>query len=159
VIIGHLAVSRLEEHYLDAAPVPVFVAGLFPDLLDKTLCQGLHLTTSGRMWGHTLVGLGLTSTLVGLIWGKRALRSWALGYVSHLLCDVGGFVPWLHPFVDYAFKPSSGLWITLQRFFSDPRRWGTEGALSLWAVATLLWPWSRNVLRNRQRTTVDVQGG
>jgi hypothetical protein len=158
VIIGHPAVSKLEERYLGAAPVPVFVAGVFPDLLDKALCQGLHLTASGRMWGHTLLGLGLTSAFVGLIWGKQALWSWALGYVSHLLCDVGGFVPWLYPFLDYEFEPSPTLGVTLQRFFTDPHRWGTEGALLLWAVATVLWPWLRKGLRDKQRTVMDVGG-
>ena len=72
MLFGHLAASVLQHRYMKADLAPVVVAGVFPDLVDKTLCQVLHLTPSGRMFGHTLAGLGLSALAVRLIWGRRA---------------------------------------------------------------------------------------
>ncbi len=137
MILGHLAVSALEHRYLDADLVPVMVAGLAPDLVDKTACQILHLAPSGRMWGHTLVGLALSTLLIDLLWGKRAARSWALGYMGHLLGDLNGFVPWFYPFVSYDFKSSPSLWHILHNLLRDPVRLGLESALVVWAILAL----------------------
>jgi hypothetical protein len=141
MLFGHLAVSTLQHRYLKADLVPVVVAGIFPDVVDKTLCQILHLTSNGRTLGHTLVGLGLSTVVVRLIWGRRTAWSWALGCVGHLLGDSGGFVPWLYPFVRYDFpQHSPGLFEMLWRELRNPAAMGLELALSAWAVCALYWP-------------------
>ena len=139
MLFGHLAVSVLQHRYLKADLVPVVVAGVSPDVVDKTLCQVLHLTPCGRMFGHTLVGLGLSALVVGLIWGRRAAWSWALGYLAHLLGDSHGFVPWLYPFVGYDFpQHAPGLFEIVCRALADPAAMALELALSAWAAWALL---------------------
>lgn len=135
MLFGHVAVSVLQHRYLKVDFAPVVVAGVFPDLMDKTLCQVLHLTPSGRTFGHSLAGLALSAGVVGLIWGRRAAQSWALGYLAHLLCDAGGFVPWLYPFVRYEFPPHSpGLLEIVRQALANPATIGPDLALSAWAV-------------------------
>jgi hypothetical protein len=135
MLVGHLAISVLQHRYLRADLAPVIAGGIFPDVVDKTLCQVLHVTPSGRMFGHTLVGLVATTTVVGLLGGRRAAGSWALGYLGHLLGDAGGFIPWLYPLVRYDFsRGSPGLLEILRRTIENPARMGLELALSAWAV-------------------------
>jgi hypothetical protein len=135
MLVGHLAISVLQNRYLKADLAPVIAGGIFPDVVDKTLCQVLHMTPSGRMFGHTLVGLVATTTVVGLLGGRRAARSWALGYLGHLLGDMGGFMPWLYPLVRYDFsRGSPRLLDILHRAIENPARIGLELALSVWAV-------------------------
>lgn len=137
MLFGHLAVSALAHRYLKADVLPVMVAAVVPDAVDKLLCQGLHIFDSGRMLGHTLLGLALTTMLVRVIWGREAAWGWSVGYLAHLVADVGGDVPWLFPFVQYELKPSPGLWEILLRKLTDPTGMVLEVALSIWAVAAL----------------------
>jgi hypothetical protein len=135
MVFGHLAISVLQHCYLKADLAPAIAGGIFPDVMDKTLCQVLHLTPSGRMFGHTLVGLAASTAVVGLLRGRRVARSWALGYLGHLLGDMGDFVPWLYPLVRYDFsRGSPGLLDALRRAIGDPILIGSELALSAWAV-------------------------
>jgi hypothetical protein len=141
MILGHLAVSALLHRYLKADLVPVMAGGVFPDLVDKTLCQVLHLTPSGRMHTHTLLSLGLSTALVRSVWGRQTARSWALGYLGHLVADVGGQIPWMYPFVDYDFPGGEpGLREILRGALEDPVEVGIESALILWAFCALSWP-------------------
>lgn len=94
MIIGHLAVSALEHRYVKAALVPVMASAVFPDLVDKIAHYGFGQHASGRMWGHTLLGALITSAAVFILFGRHNAASWALGYLSHLVCDIGGVVPW-----------------------------------------------------------------
>ena len=89
MLAGHLGVSVLAHRYLKADLVPVVVAGVIPDVVDKALCQGLHLLPNGRMWGHTLLGLAVSTVLVRLLWGRQTAWSWAVGYLGHLVADLG----------------------------------------------------------------------
>jgi hypothetical protein len=135
MLFGHLAISLLQHRYLKVDLAPVVAGGIFPDVVDKTLCQVLHVTPSGRMFGHTLVGLAVSTAVVGLLGGRRRAQSWALGYLGHLLGDVGGFIPWLYPLVPYDFSAGSpGLLEILRWALTDPARMGLELALSVWAV-------------------------
>ena len=134
MLLGHIAVSLLLHRYLDADLTPAMAGGMFPDLVDKTLCQVLHLTQSGRMYAHTLLGLGLSTAIVGAVWGGREARSWGLGYGGHLLADVGGPVPWLYPFREYDFAPAPSLGEILRRALGDPAETGLELSLLLWAL-------------------------
>jgi len=139
MLFGHLAVSALLHRYLKADLTTVMVAGVFPDIVDKTLCRVLHLTPNGRMYGHTLLGLGLTTAAVGLIRGRRVAWSWALGYLGHLVSDSDEFVPWLYPLVQYDFSElEPELWELLRRALMDRKRMGGELALTVWAACALL---------------------
>ncbi len=119
MLFGHLAISALQHRYLNAEFVPVMVAAVMPDAIDKVLYYGIGQTPSGRLWGHTLLVALLSSAIVLLVFGKRSATSWALGYLSHLIADIGGMVPWLYPFVTYEFpRPESfgtTLWMSLTR--------------------------------------------
>jgi hypothetical protein len=134
MLAGHLGVSVLAHRYLKADLVPVVVAGVFPDVVDKTLCQGLHILPSGRMWGHTLLGLAVSTFIVRLLWGRQTAWSWAVGYLGHLVGDLGGQVPWLYPFVQYDFEPSPGFWEILRRRLEHPAEIGLELVLIGWAA-------------------------
>lgn len=140
MLIGHLGVSVLAHRYLKADLVPVVVAGVFPDVVDKTLCQGLNLMPSGRMWGHTLLGLAVSTVIVWLLWGRQTAWSWAMGYLGHLVADIGGQVPWLYPFVQYEFEPSPGFWELLQRRLERPAEIALELALLGWAAFAMRSP-------------------
>ena len=139
MLFGHLAVSFLLHRYTGTDLAPTVAGGLFPDVLDKTLCQVLHLTPSGRMYGHTLLSLGLSTMAVRAIWGRRAARAWALGYVGHLLGDLGGPIPWLYPFVSYDFsRLSPSLQEIVRQALERPREMTLEGTLFLWSVCASL---------------------
>ncbi len=140
MLFGHIAVSLLQHRYLKVDLTPVVAGGLFPDILDKTMCQVLHITPSGRMWGHTLLGLAVSSLIVSIAYGSRSARAWAVGYAGHLVADTGGQVPWLYPFVDYEFRPSPGLSEILRRFAEDRREILVETGLLAWG---LFWALSR----------------
>jgi hypothetical protein len=135
MLFGHLAISILQHRYLKTDLAPAIAGGIFPDVVDKTLCQVLHLTPSGRMFGHTLVGLAASTAVVGLLRGRRVARSWALGYLGHLVGDMGDFVPWLYPLVRYDFSGGSPrLLDAVRQAIRNPVLIGSELALSAWAV-------------------------
>ena len=140
MIIGHLGVSALQHRYLKADLVTVMIAGIAPDILDKTLCHLLHWLPSGRMFGHTLLGLTISSLIIGLIWGKHIGWSWAIGYFGHLLGDIGYTVPWFYPFIHYDFKPSVSLWETILRKLHNPAELSFELAICVWGGYAILHP-------------------
>ena len=139
MIWGHLAVSALLHRYLDVDLGTTIASGVFPDVTDKLLCQVLRITPSGRMYGHTLLSVALTTILVRQVWGARAARAWAAGYLGHLLADAGGFVPWLYPFRRYEFRDREpGILAMVLRAVRDPVRISIESALLIWAVTALI---------------------
>jgi hypothetical protein len=138
MIIGHLAVSILGHRYLDAQLAPVVVGGLFPDLVDKSLCHLLHVTPSGRMYAHTMVGLLASTVTARLVGGRKTARSWALGYAGHLLADSAGRLPWWYPFQSYVFEPSPQIDEILKRFLENRGELLLEMALVVWAVIALV---------------------
>ena len=138
MILGHLAVSALLHRYMDTDLGPTVTGGVFPDVTDKLLCHVLHLTPSGRMYGHTLLSVAFTTTLVCLAFGARVARAWALGYLGHLVADMDGFVPWLYPFRRYSFEGGDiGLFSVVMRVMRNPLRMGFELALIVWAAWAL----------------------
>lgn len=138
MILGHLAVSALLHCYLDVDLGPAVTAGVFPDVTDKLLCQVLHITPSGRMYGHTLLAVALTTLGVRQNWGERAARAWAAGYLGHLAADMDGFVPWLYPFRRYDFEGRDiGLFGVVMRAMRHPFQVGIEIALLVWAAWAL----------------------
>ena len=139
MLFGHLAVSALEHRYTQAEFAPIMVAAIFPDAVDKMVHYVLGGLESGRTLGHSLTGALTTTVVVALIWGKFSAESWVLGYLSHLICDMGHVVPWLYPFVTYEFPESeeflSNLWYSL----TNAPQMALEITLTIWAVIAL-WP-------------------
>lgn len=134
MLIGHIAVSLLEHRFLRTELAPTLIGGLFPDIVDKTMCQVLHITPSGRMWAHTLLGLAVSTSLVRVVRGPKTARAWALGYTGHLVADADDGLPLWYPFRSYEFRPSPGFREILQRFFSRRERLLPELALLLVAL-------------------------
>jgi LexA-binding, inner membrane-associated putative hydrolase len=116
MLIGHIGIALLQHRYLDAGFKPAIAGSLFPDALDKTLCQVLRLTPSGRMWGHTALSAVISTVAVRALTGKRTARDWFLGYLGHLLADSGGPIPWWYPFRTYTFDPSPDFAEIFRRF-------------------------------------------
>jgi hypothetical protein len=139
MLFGHLAVSALEHRYLKAEIAPVMAAAVFPDAVDKVLHYVIGRTDTGRLWGHSLLVAAVTTGLILSIWGRQNAASWALGYLSHLVCDIGSVVPWLYPFMSYDFPVSEGFVTTLWDSLAHVPRMILEVALTGWALAAL-WP-------------------
>jgi hypothetical protein len=139
VIIGHVAISVLLHHYLDVDLGLATAAGVFPDATDKFLCQVLRVTPSGRMYGHSLLGVALSTLFVYRVWGRRAAGVWLLAYLGHLAADMDGFVPWLYPFRAYDFEGEKvGLFTIVRRVTRHPLKVGLELVLLIWALCALL---------------------
>jgi hypothetical protein len=68
--------------------------------------------------------------------GVRNAAGWALGFLSHLICDVGGVVPWFAPFVRYQFPPATGFLTALWAGLTQPSMI-LELALVVWAILAL----------------------
>ena len=147
MLFGHFAISALIHRYLRVDLPATVIGGIFPDIVDKTLCQGLHITPSGRMYGHTLLGLFTTTTAMLILFGRKKATAWGLGYLGHLLGDSGGFVPWFYPFTTYYFRPSTRSLFASFRHIFGRRRW-PEWVLLIWAVWALTWGKSKSMPRN-----------
>ena len=133
MLFGHLAVSALEYRYAKAKFVPVMAAAIVPDAVDKVSHYVFGQNATGRMWGHTLLAAVLSSAVVLILFDRQSAASWALGYLSHLICDISGVVPWLAPFVTYQFPPAEDFLTTLWAAFTRPLLI-VEVLLSIWAV-------------------------
>lgn len=140
MLIGHLAVVILEHRYLDAKFVPTLAGGLFPDILDKGLCQVMRITPNGRMWGHSLLALASTTCLVRMAAGEENAYAWALGYAGHFLADSPETLPLAYPFRTYSFNPSPGFREIIRRFFSQRGKLILELSMLMLAVISLLVP-------------------
>jgi hypothetical protein len=128
---------------LDADLKTVVAGGVFPDVVDKTLCQVLRVTPSGRMYAHTVLSLTLSTGVVSMIWGRRPARAWALGYLGHLLGDAGGTLPLLYPFREYEFSGGEpGLFEIVQNALQRKVDMGIELVLVVWAACVLANLWS-----------------
>jgi hypothetical protein len=127
-IPGHLAIG-LAQHQLPPLArrkrtlIPLLIASLFPDLVDKTIGYGLHLMPNGRHYAHNIFSLAGTTLLVMGLGGRRVGLAWGLGYLGHLLADYYGSVPWLFPLQGYDFRAG--------RLFFDPRQLARETLLLL----------------------------
>ncbi len=110
-IPGHLAVGLATHRLLsriasdDPLPLPsLLLAGLFPDVVDKTIGYVFHWMPNGRHYAHNIFALFGLWLAVSLVWGRRVGVAWLAGYWTHLLAD-GRTVPWLFPAKQYHFYP------------------------------------------------------
>ena len=110
-IPGHLAIGLASHRVLtlvnpgeDIPLRPLLLAGLFPDMVDKSLGYVFRVMPNGRHYAHNIFALIVISLAVTLVWGKRTGIAWMVGYWGHLLAD-GRKVPWLFPVKSYRFYP------------------------------------------------------
>lgn len=96
---GHIAASLLIADASDSDRAAAVAGNLMPDVTDKTLSYGMHLTPS-RWLAHGLPGYALVNLAAFFLLDRRRWRGFALGYAGHLVCDLwaGAKVPWLAPF-------------------------------------------------------------
>lgn len=114
ILPGHVAAAVLCHRRLGAYWWAVLAASLAPDVIDKFLYYGLHLSPSSRVPMHTALAWLATVLLVAAAeWALRRgghgrwTAAWALGYGLHFLCDsplTGGDLPFLYPFRAYLFN-------------------------------------------------------
>jgi hypothetical protein len=132
MLLGHLAIPIILSHYTPVHPAPLVAGSLFPDVMDKSL-KIVGLAPNSRTISHTALGLGLSTAAIYLAEGGTAAASWGAGYLSHLLSDSRGFVPWWYPFMGYTFRRSQRtFW---QSLFHALRSTGLlEAFLLLWAL-------------------------
>ncbi len=126
---GHLAVALVLHQLppLRRRLIPLLIASLLPDVVDKTIGYIFHLMPNGRHYAHNLFSLGGSSLLVWLMWGRLTGLAWFAGYLGHLLADSARPVPWLFPLRHYAFKKG--------RLKIEPNRFLLE---TLWLGVVLL---------------------
>jgi hypothetical protein len=109
-IPGHLAVAVAESNLplFRRGPrrllIPLFLASLFPDIVDKSIGYLFQAMPNGRHFAHNLFSLLGLSLLAGLIFGQAGGWAWFCGYLGHLLADSGSLVPWFFPLKKYPFK-------------------------------------------------------
>ena len=116
-VIGHIAVAILEHRFLTAseqgkiATSALFVASLFPDIVDKSIGYLFKLMPNGRHYAHNLFSLALFSVTITFFLGKTAGYGWFLGHLGHMLADISrdGQPPWLFPAKKYKFHRGRGI--------------------------------------------------
>ena len=137
MIIGHVATAvLLKKYFPEEEPLPLFVGSLFPDIGDK-LIRYVRQIYEGRTLFHSFLGFGLTVGVLLVFSQRKTARSWALGYFLHLVCDMGGVVPWFYPIAHYDYPYSPYTYPQkVVHLFTRPKL--AETALLLWAIYEVL---------------------
>lgn len=119
MIWGHAGAAALLSGLTKLPSTAVWVGSAAPDLIDKAALYGLKWTKSGRMAAHNLLAFAVTTGAAGVIFGRKNAQAYAVGYFGHLLCDLGGFLPWFYPFKRYHFYNS----LSLRQKLQDGELW------------------------------------
>jgi len=93
----------------------LLLGSLGPDIIDKTI--SLPITGNGRYIGHSLLfDIVVSLVVLAVFWkNKRILIGFIVGWQMHMILDIGGFMPWLFPFVSYEFQERTlSYWEMLQ---------------------------------------------
>ena len=133
MILGHFALAFILKQALPVESVPLLVGSLCPDVVDKTLYVTRRVYGT-RTYGHTLLGLLVSSGILYLGWGHKTAGSWALGYLGHLLADADGFLPWFYPFMTHAYRHRSRSCKTQDYYWPTLPEW----VLISWAITLIL---------------------
>lgn len=113
---GHVAAPVLASRWLHLDCRVAVVAGVMPDLIDKTVFYLLRASHWTRLPAHSplfFAGSSLAVALAGRWWQRdwRWGAAWLVGYGLHILCDAippQGVLPWAWPLHSYAEMVSSG---------------------------------------------------
>lgn len=81
----------------------LLLGSLGPDIIDKAI--SLPITGNGRYIGHSLLfDIVISLIVLAVFWkNKRIWIGFIVGWQMHIILDIGGFMPWLFPFVNYEF--------------------------------------------------------
>ncbi len=81
----------------------LLLGSMGPDIIDKAI--SLPITGNGRYIGHSLLfNVVISMIVLAIFWkNKRIWIGFIFGWQMHILLDLGGFIPWLFPFVNYEF--------------------------------------------------------
>ena len=104
-IPGHLALAASTGRVLGVSVTGAILGTFAPDVIDKGLNDILHITPYGRHLMHSVAGCVVCSCLVGLSLGRAWGWGWFAGHFSHLLADLGTFIPLWMPFIRYEWPP------------------------------------------------------
>ncbi len=85
--------------------IPLSIGALGPDIVDKLIV--LPLTGYGRHIGHSLLFNVIISGLVFVIFREKKYiaYSFIFGWQTHLILDLGGYLPLFYPFVAIPYHP------------------------------------------------------
>lgn len=151
--IGHIGISLAAAYLLRLNMAVTVFCGILPDLLDKPLTALLGLT-QGRYVGHTLLFIFLI-VVAFFIWKRKYGVAALVGGISHLLLDLGGFVPWFYPFVSYQFEHGRVDFATYFRQYFTLSNIGIE--LIIVALTGLILFLARRLyLRNKEEGRLSV---
>ena len=80
---------------------PALIAAIFPDLIDKVVCDVFDWAPYGRNWTHNLTAAFFCSLVLGSIFHSwKIALSWMIGHIGHLIGDFV-FIPWFYPWLEY----------------------------------------------------------
>ena len=100
-IPGHLAFAASTARLFGVSVTAAAVGTIAPDIIDKGLNDFLHITPYGRYFMHSVMAAVLCSIGAGLIKGRSWGWGWFAGHFSHIVGDLGSFIPLWMPFVRY----------------------------------------------------------
>lgn len=101
--LGHIGIALLISTLLYLPAVFVIAGVLLPDIVDKALLVS-GFTVCGRFFGHTIFFGPIVSLITYIVTRRKDLALAVLfGSYMHLLQDIGRFIPWFYPIVDYQF--------------------------------------------------------
>jgi membrane-bound metal-dependent hydrolase YbcI (DUF457 family) len=105
--LGHVATGMALADASKTDRNAAMLGAIFPDLVDKTAHLVLRIVPYGRWLAHGLPFMAVACTAVAATQPSQRSRGFALGYASHLVCDLwaGGRVPWLAPFAKPRRRP------------------------------------------------------
>lgn len=93
----------------------LLLGSLGPDIIDKAI--SLPITGNGRYIGHSLIfDIVISLIVLTVFWkNKRIWIGFIVGWQMHIILDLGGFIPWLFPFISYDFPERTlSFWEMLQ---------------------------------------------
>jgi hypothetical protein len=117
--LGHIGITVFLSILLYLPAQFSAIGVLLPDIADKVLYVS-GLSPSAHFIGHTIL-FGLIAGLITFVVTKRKDVSLAIlfGCIIHLIEDVGSFIPWVYPFVNYTFTPGPLIVITTYTILNE----------------------------------------
>jgi len=105
--LGHVAAGMALADATKTDRNAAMLGAIFPDLIDKPGNWIFRVMPASRWLAHGLPFMALACSAVAATQPSPRAKGFALGYASHLICDLwaGGRVPWLAPFVKPKRRP------------------------------------------------------
>lgn len=108
IFFGHIGIVAFVAALFFLPALFAGIGGIFPDVFDKILFL-LGVTPCTRFFGHTILFAFLAGLVTFIVTRKKSYAlAMMLGSFLHLIQDLQGDVPFLYPFVNYAFFSTCG---------------------------------------------------